>query len=411
MLDRVEEYVGRFVAYPSDHARIACVLWAAHAHLLDAFDSTPRLAFLSPEPGSGKTRALDVMGPLVPRPVHSHSATPAYLLRKIADPAGPPTVLYDEIDALFGPKAKGDSEDVRALLNAGHRKGAVAGRCVVRGKAVETEELPAYSAVALAGLGTLPDTLMVIRMRKRAPHEIVEPWRPRDQGVQGEAVGKELAEWAGQVRHLVAHHRPELPRGVEDRNADVWEPLIAVADTAGGDWPWRARAAAVSFVSAKDDRLASAGVQLLADLRTIFGEAEALSTTVTLTRLNDLEEAPWGNLRGQPLDARALARLLRPYGVSSTKVRIDGVPLQGYRRGDLWDAWVRYLPHQAATERAEQTEHPTPDASRTQPMPLLVPEQAALPSGGEGRFTSPVPTVPHVPEEPAVTVAHSPGHA
>ena len=46
------------------------------------------------------------------------------------------------------------------MLNAGHRKGAVAGRCVVRGKIVETEELPAYCAVALAGLDDLPDASM-----------------------------------------------------------------------------------------------------------------------------------------------------------------------------------------------------------------------------------------------------------
>ena len=54
---------------------------------------------------------------------------------------GPPTILFDEIDTVFGPKAR-DNEDVRGLLNAGHRKGAVAGRCVVRGKMVETVEYP-----------------------------------------------------------------------------------------------------------------------------------------------------------------------------------------------------------------------------------------------------------------------------
>ena len=62
---------------------------------------------------------------------------------------------------------------MRGLLNAGHRKGAVAGRCVVRGKSVETVEYPAYCAVAMAGLGDLPDTILtrsvVIRMRRRAP--------------------------------------------------------------------------------------------------------------------------------------------------------------------------------------------------------------------------------------------------
>jgi len=135
--------VSRFVAYPSDHARLAHVLWIAHTHRMEAWESTPRIAFLSPEPGSGKSRALEVTELLVPRPVHAVNTTPAYLFRKVADEEGLPTILYDEIDTVFGPRAK-ENEDVRGMLNAGHRKGAVAGRCVVRGKLVETEELPAY---------------------------------------------------------------------------------------------------------------------------------------------------------------------------------------------------------------------------------------------------------------------------
>ena len=188
LLDDVEAFLARFVAYPSEAARVAHALWIAHTWFMDAWDSTPRIAFLSPEPGSGKTRALEVTEPLVPRPVHAVNTTPAYLFRKVSDEAGPPTILYDEIDTVFGPKAK-DNEDIRGMLNAGHRKGAIAGRCVIRGKIVETEELPAYCAVALAGLDDLPDTIMtrsvVVRMRRRAPTERVEPWRRRDQRRRG----------------------------------------------------------------------------------------------------------------------------------------------------------------------------------------------------------------------------------
>jgi hypothetical protein len=178
----VKAFLERFVVYPSEHALVAHMLWIAHTWLMDAWESTPRIAFLSPEPGSGKSRALEVTEPLVPRPVHAVNTTPAYLFRKVSDPDGLPTILYDEIDTVFGEKANGN-EDIRGMLNAGHRKGAVGGRCVVRGKVVETEELPAYCAVMLAGLDDLPDTIMsrsiVIRMRRRAPSEPVEPWRHR----------------------------------------------------------------------------------------------------------------------------------------------------------------------------------------------------------------------------------------
>jgi Protein of unknown function (DUF3631) len=223
LLDRVETFLARFVAYPSEHARIAHTLWIAHTHLMDEWESTPRIAFLSPEPGSGKSRCLEVTEPLVPRPVHAVNTTPAYLFRKVSDPDGPPTILYDEIDTLFGPKAK-DNEEVRGMLNAGHRRGATAGRCVVKGKIIETEELPAYCAVALAGLNDLPDTLMtravVVRMRRRAPGERIEPWRLRINGPAADEIHADLAMWAEDTRDKV--NWPDMPAGIEDRDADVW---------------------------------------------------------------------------------------------------------------------------------------------------------------------------------------------
>lgn len=90
-LDDVEAFVTRFVVYPSAHARTAHVLWIAHTHLMEAWESTPRIAFLSPEPGSGKSRALEVSELLVPRPVEAVNVTPAYLFRKVGAEAGRPT--------------------------------------------------------------------------------------------------------------------------------------------------------------------------------------------------------------------------------------------------------------------------------------------------------------------------------
>src|SRR5690606_8631682 len=110
------------------------------------------------EPASGKSRALELTYTLTPNPVEAVNATSAYLFRRVSDPRGLPTILFDEIDTVFGPKAK-ENEELRGMLNAGHRRGAVAGRCVTTGKTVHTEELPAYCAVAMAGLGNLPDTI------------------------------------------------------------------------------------------------------------------------------------------------------------------------------------------------------------------------------------------------------------
>lgn len=357
LLADLQAFLCRFVAYPTVHAQVAHVLWIAHTHLMDAWESTPRLAFLSPEPGSGKTRALEVTELLVPRPVPAVNATPAYLFRKVSDKDGAPTILYDEIDTVFGLKAK-ENEEVRGMLNAGHRRGAMAGRCVVRGKTVETEELPAYCAVALAGIGNLPDTILtrsvVIRMRRRAPGERIEPYRRRVQAPEGYALRDRLELWASFVKATVAGAYPAMPAGVEDRAADVWEALLAVADAAGGEWPRRARESAVTLVSEASKSTPSLGIRLLADLREIFGDADKLTTNLLLTKLNALDEAPWGDLRGKSLDARRLAQILRLYEVKPEVFRLDEETFRGYVRANgLEDAWARYL---GARPRASESE-------------------------------------------------------
>ena len=409
LLADVEAFLSRFIVYPGEAERIAHVLWIAHTWFMEAWESTPRVAFLSPEPGSGKSRALEVTEPLVPRAVHAINATPAYLFRKVSDPDGPPTILFDEIDTVFGPKAK-DNEELRGLLNAGHRKGAMAGRCVIRGKEVLTEELPAYAAVALAGLDDLPDTIMsrcvVVRMRRRAPGEHVEPWRLRTCGPDAEALGERLAEWSNAHRHDVGTTWPEMPEGVEDRAADVWEALLAVADLAGGDWPARARVAAVSLVKRSEERAPSLGVLLLRDLRDVFAEkAEArLSTEVILDHLIALDESPWGDLRGKALDARGLSRRLSKYGVGPRTLREGSRVFKGYDASDLADAWTRYLPSLDVTtdecsqipplgiggeENGLQSTPAEPDSSVTSVTPLR-PGLVAT-DGSDGRDASPEP--------------------
>ena len=62
-----------------------------------------------------------------------------------------------------------------------------------------------------------------------------------------------------------------------------------------------------------------------------------------LNGLYDMEEAPWAELSGRPLDARGIARILRPYEIKPTTVRMGSTTAKGYYRDDLWDAWQRYL--------------------------------------------------------------------
>lgn len=348
MLDRVLTFLERFVAYPNPEAAIAHTLWCAHAHLVDAFENTPRIAFLSPEPASGKSRAMELTEALTPRPVLTVNASAAYVFRKISDPAGTPTLLVDECDAIFTGSKTDSSEELRGLINSGYRKGATAGRAAVRGKEVITEDWPSFCAVALAGLNTLPDTLMtrsvVIGMKRRRRDQKLEPFRRRVNGSEADDLRLSLEEWADEHRDALADAWPDLPPEVEDRDADVWECLLAIADAAGGPWPALARGAAVKMVGDSKKRPQSLGVQLLIDIRKIFGHEDRLQSGEVLSRLHDLEESPWASLRGEPIDARFLGKLLREYGIEPFQWRVGAARVRGFARGDFLDAWSRYAP-------------------------------------------------------------------
>ncbi|MFD8932766.1 DUF3631 domain-containing protein [Streptomyces mirabilis] len=361
LLNEVESFHRRFNVFPTEVAYVAVALWDAHAHLLDCFDSTPRLAFLSPEPGSGKSRALEIVETLVPRPMVAVNASAAALFRSVSGPDGRPTILFDEIDTVFGPKA-GDNEELRGFINAGHRRKGVTYRCV--GDSQTVTPFPSYTAVAVAGLGSLPDTILdrsiIIRMRRRARNEKVEPFRARLHEQEGNALRERLAVWAEQVRGQVTDAWPELPDGISDRPGDVWEPLLAVADAVGGDWPKRAREACAALVKAsRTNDKGSIGVRLLTDLRDhVLIGVDKLPTVAILDRLNSLEDAPWADLNGKPLDNRRLSKMLSEYmtadnePIGSRNIRTAGGVLKGFFSKDLDDAWSRYCPPPAAATTA-----------------------------------------------------------
>jgi hypothetical protein len=335
---------------------------------MDCWESTPRIAFLSPERGSGKTRALEVTEPLVPNPVHAVNVSPAYLFRKVSDEEhGLPTILYDEVDNLFDRKAQ-DTAEVRALLNAGHRKGAVAGRCINVGNVVKTEELPAYCAVAFAGLGNLPDTIasrcVIVDMQRRAPNEKVEPFRLRIHLPQGEDIFDALRGWCASISHKVAGAEPVMPDSVTDRDADCWEPLLAIADAAGGEWPKRARAAAIHLLAR--DTVRTTGVQLLSDLRDIFFGTERLATATILNRLINLPESPWAEAnRGKPINEYGLSSRLRKYGIKPKVIRFGEETARGYAAADMRDAWTRYLPPPQSVTSVTPKHAVTPETEKT----------------------------------------------
>jgi len=351
VLADVKAFIARFCVFSDEHSLTAVTLWVGHTHMIQHLHTSPRLALLSPEPASGKTRVLEVLDLLCPQSMFCLSASPAAIFRTLAKRQI--TLLVDECDAIFSRRGKDDShEDLRALLNAGYRRGATIPRCI--GPQHDVQSFAAYCATALAGLGDLPETIMsravIIRMRRRSEGENAEPFRSREHESIGHALRERLSIWARLAGPQAGAAWPNLPAGVVDRPAEIWEPLIAVADTAGGDWGRLARAACLEFCKTPKETQLSLGIRLLADLRIIFGDSIALHTEVIITRLcagSDAgldADAPWSELYGKPITVRTLASILKRYGVSSQKVKVGGISLQGYRREPLGDAWDRYLP-------------------------------------------------------------------
>ncbi len=356
VLDQVTAFVRRFSALPSEHCAPTLALWYAHTHIADRLYVTPRLILDSAEPGSGKTRVLEVAQYLVAAPEMTLSASRAALFRMVA--AGPVTILFDEVDTVFNSKTGGSNEDLRAMLNAGYKRSATIPRYDARTRTVC--RYPVYTPAALAGIaGGMPATIttraITIHMRRRRADEVVEPFRERAVEQQARPLRTALSKWIGSVADQIAEAEPIMPDGVTDRSAEIWEPLIAIADAAGGHWPTTAREACRHFVLTNIAPADSLGIQLLSDVRDIFAESgvDRMATRQLLAALLTLEDSSWSDLPDGPLNARRLSREMRRYSVGPVTFDMKTGKAKGYvvfqttgkqTQIGLADAWSRYLP-------------------------------------------------------------------
>jgi 5S rRNA maturation endonuclease (ribonuclease M5) len=354
-LDDVAAFIRRYVVITDDQA-VACTLWVAHTYALEAAETTPYLAVSSPEKRSGKSRLLDVLEEVVRGPWRAVLPSEAVTFRKIE--ADTPTLLLDEVDAIWGPKAK-EHEGLRALLNAGYRRrGSMVPRCV--GPSLKVGNFTTYCPKALAGIGDLPDTVadrsIPIRMKRKRPADRVERFRARevfDVGAElRNAISASVAARVDDLRDA----RPLLPAELDDRAQDAWEPLLAIADLAAGDWPANARRSAVGL-SAGRDLDEGLGHRLLADCRLVFGIADHIPTSDLIERLSEIPDSPWGDYYGKQITGRRIADLLRPYGIRAKHKREGST----YFKADFEDSWARYAPQSVTSVTDRMVEPKTGD--------------------------------------------------
>ena len=346
ILDDIRTFLCRFVAFPEPEQADAVTLWVMHTHAFEAAEATPRLSIQSAEKQSGKTRLLELLDLLARSPLQVASISSAAMFRIIS--GGPTTLLLDEVDSIFDRRGSG-AEDLRGLLNAGYRRGGSVLRA--SGKWGVTR-FDVFAPVALAGIGRLPDTVqdrsIVLRLKRRGSGESVEKLRRREVEADVFALRTSIGRWVEDNLGTLAQLPAAVPDVLGDRASDIWEPLLAIAFLAGGEWPERAGAAAIKLsVPAEDDDSGSDGVRLLADVRNAFGllRRDRVSSADLVRVLSEMEGAPWGE---QGIDPHVLARMLRPFDVKPRLVRVGEAVFRGYVRSDFVDAFDRYLP--AASE-------------------------------------------------------------
>ncbi len=338
-LSKIAETFARYVALP-DGAADALALWAAHAHGFTAFLCSPRLNICSPEKRCGKTTLRDVLSIFVPRPLPTENVTVAVVFRLVNAQA--PTILADEYDAWLK-----DNEELRGLLNSGHRRGGQVLRCV--GDNNEVRGFRVFAPAVLCGIGALPGTLhdrsIVIRLERAKPGELRERFDSRRVDRETELCRK-LARWCADNASRLESCDPPLPTGAFNRLADNWRPLFAVAEIAGGDWPQRAAAVFAKLNSQDDADAQGLGAMLLADVRQAFEEnrAEKMFSKTLVESLCAMSDRQWPEAhRGKPITETWLARRLRAFGISSRTLRIGDNRAKGYELADFAETFNRYL--------------------------------------------------------------------
>jgi putative DNA primase/helicase len=368
--------INRFVVLP-DMAAETLALWIVHTYAFTLRHVSTYIGVVSPEKRCGKTTLLELLGFLANRSLTAANISPSALFRVIQETQ--PTLLIDEADTFLQGR-----DELAGILNAGYRKGNSYVLRVAEGKARKKDKdapnpefgqwspssmqdpsidqstvcSPAFRRSSdfaqyscwcpkvMAAIGRLPDTLadrcIIITMQRKMPGEKCERLRHLD----ATEYRKRCAEFVHQHSDAIAKAQPEIPSSLNDRAADIWEPLLAIADLAGGEWPQLARQAALKL-SAYDDELTLIGY-FLKDIRTLMlnGNVDRILSRDIIRVLNPRHDRPWEDLRrGREINEWWLGHKISELGIRSRAIRSGETVAKGYMFTDIDAAFRRYVPN------------------------------------------------------------------
>lgn len=360
LLEELRQLLRRYVVLPT-MAPETLALWVVHTYAFELRHVSTYIGLGSPQKRCGKTTLLSVLSELVSRPVVASNISPPALFRVIEEAR--PTLLIDEADTFLQA-----NDEMRGILNSGYtRKTAYVVRvgetrnsdCGTRngkgppeggttnegnGNQSRLARFSCWCPKVIAAIGRLPETLLdrciPITMQRKMANEACERLRNLD----GHALRQKCARFVADHAEEIAAAKPELPAKLNDRAGDIWEPLLALADLAGGDWPKLAREAALRISAHMPDSTIIGS--LLMDILVEFVEREVqrISSRDLVESLNQLRERPWVEIRkGKEVDGLWLSKQLRAYGIRPKALWIGEVSMRGYEKSDFEEVWHRYL--------------------------------------------------------------------
>ena len=369
LLDDIYLIIGRFIICDAIALR-AVTLWVFFTWLIDHVQVAPLLVITAPEKRCGKSLLLSLVKRLTCRPLAASNISMAAVYRVIE--AWAPTLVIDEADTFLG-----KNEELRGILNSGHtRESAYVVR--LEGDDHEPRQFSTWGAKAISGIGHLAETLMdraiVVELRRKKSGEAVKKLRHADPG-DFDRLTRMLARCAEDFGETIGKMQPILPVELNDRAQDNWEPLLAIADHAGGHWPKTAREAALQLSGSSHEAL-SVSAELLTDIRDIFEKrgSDRIPTADLLSALSAEDERPWATYnKGHPLSARNLAKLLGEYGISPRSIWVGPhASPKGYNLDQFTDAFARYL----SAKAPDDTVLPPPTAPHVLKSPCPLPPPA-----------------------------------
>jgi len=389
LLEELAGLVRRYVVM-GRHAPETIALWVVHTYGFQLRDVTTYIGIESPQKRCGKTTLLTVLNEVVNRPVVASNISSPAFFRVIEEKQ--PTLMIDEADTVLH-----RNDELRGILNAGYRRktayvvrvahekkkkirkaesGNVVGKAksgnvgMEMGKGEMTETVIAdrrgydgtrlvrfscWCPKAIATIKHLPETLadrcIIITMQRKKVSEKCERVKDAD----GSEVRRKCERFVRDHAQEIGKACPEIPAELNDRAAEIWEPLFAVADLAGGEWPKRAREAAVGLSTGGQEETAVGA--LLFDISTGFLELETerMFSRDVVAWLNGRGERPWAEIRkGRALSEAWLSRQLHQYGVSAKPLWIGERSARGYELKDFREAFERYIPKGQAKKMIEE---------------------------------------------------------